>query len=365
MPLPFGLKAPSKGTLIFSGVAGAISGIVYTSNKNAEDARRRLAQRVSFLADRPCGVHEMPRKVLVYISAPPGDGLEKSRNWFREYVKPILVAGAIDYEIKEARSTGQIENSVIEEVVKLRRETEEGSKSVEENQEQVDNVEMIGHSNNPFTSPQMNNMLKNKAANKSDYDGILAIGRNAYREVLSGLSKGCDASLAVVEEEEKASEKVTEEPVSQPEDNNEVQDQQSEQIEAAPVTLVEQHTETEDVGMELQPKEEESYFSLPSKFSPVMYVPHVNIIGWSNIPYRLWMWYFDNKRIDEVGKYVVAAVLNNTRPIEERDADLGQQEKKYWIGDEEVEELKKNDGPIVIDERIFDKLSTYTSEDLP
>lgn len=29
----------------------------------------------------------MPRKVLVYISAPPGDSLEKSRNWFREYVK--------------------------------------------------------------------------------------------------------------------------------------------------------------------------------------------------------------------------------------------------------------------------------------
>lgn len=29
----------------------------------------------------------MPRKVTVYISAPPGDSLEKSRNWFREYVK--------------------------------------------------------------------------------------------------------------------------------------------------------------------------------------------------------------------------------------------------------------------------------------
>ncbi|EPB91273.1 hypothetical protein HMPREF1544_01789 [Mucor circinelloides 1006PhL] len=364
MPLPFGLKAPSKGTLIFSGVAGAISGIVYTSNKNAEDARRRLAQRVSFLADRPCGVHEMPRKVLVYISAPPGDGLEKSRNWFREYVKPILVAGAIDYEIKEARSAGQIENSVIEEVVKLRRETE-ASKSVEENPEQVDNVEMIGHNNNPFTSPQMNEMLKKKAADKFEYDGILAIGRNAYREVLNGLSKGCDASLAVVVEEEKAPEKLTEEAANQPKDDSEAQNQQPEQIEDTPVTQVEQPTEAENVGMELQPKEEENHFSLPSKFSPVMYVPHVNIIGWSNIPYRLWMWYFDDKRIDEVGKYVVAAVLNNTRPIEERDADLGQQEKKYWIGDEEVEELKKNDGPIVIDERIIDKLSTYTSEDLP
>jgi hypothetical protein len=56
MSLPFGLKAPSKGTLIFSGVAGAISGIIYTSNKNAEESRKRLAQRVSFLADKPCGV---------------------------------------------------------------------------------------------------------------------------------------------------------------------------------------------------------------------------------------------------------------------------------------------------------------------
>ncbi|KAI7896702.1 uncharacterized protein EV154DRAFT_491893, partial [Mucor mucedo] len=30
---------------------------------------------------------EMPRKVTVYITAPPGDGLEKSRTWFCEYVK--------------------------------------------------------------------------------------------------------------------------------------------------------------------------------------------------------------------------------------------------------------------------------------
>jgi import inner membrane translocase subunit TIM54 len=57
MPLPFGLKAPSKGTLIFSAVAGAVSGTIYTSNKHAEESRKRLAQQVSFLAERPCGVH--------------------------------------------------------------------------------------------------------------------------------------------------------------------------------------------------------------------------------------------------------------------------------------------------------------------
>jgi import inner membrane translocase subunit TIM54 len=56
MKLPFGLKAPSKGTLIFSGVAGGISGLIYTSNKHAEESRRKLVQQVSFLAERPCGV---------------------------------------------------------------------------------------------------------------------------------------------------------------------------------------------------------------------------------------------------------------------------------------------------------------------
>jgi hypothetical protein len=29
----------------------------------------------------------MPRKVTIYIAPPPGDGFEKSRVWFREYVK--------------------------------------------------------------------------------------------------------------------------------------------------------------------------------------------------------------------------------------------------------------------------------------
>ena len=111
--------------------------------------------------------------------------------------------------------------------------------------------------------------------------------------------------------------------------------------------------------------QDEVRFSLPPKFEPVMYIPHVNIIGWSNIPYRLYMWYADYKRIEEVGKYTIAAVLNQTRPMEPRDADKGQEEKKYWIGDEKVEELKKNDEPIVIDERIMDKLTTYTSDELP
>ncbi|KAG1141746.1 hypothetical protein G6F37_008409 [Rhizopus arrhizus] len=325
MSLPFGLKAPSRGTLIFSGIAGALSGIIYTSNQNAEKSRRALAQRVQHLAERPCGVHEMPRKVTVYISAPPGDSLEKSRNWFREYVKPVLVAGAIDYEVKEAKEPGQVESSVIEEVVKQRREASEVS---EKPTEQV---------TNPFINLEI---LKKPPTSKVEIDGILAIGRNAYREVLNGLAKGCEASL--LENQEKWVDSVDQ--ITSEELNTAASEAVMEPL------LIEEENKIEG---------KENTFSLPPKFSPVIYIPHINIIGWSNIPYRLYMWYADYKRIEDVGEYVVAAVLNQTRPIETKDADKGQEEKKYWIGDEKVEELKENDPPIVIDERIIDRLSTY------
>jgi hypothetical protein len=57
MPLPFGIKTPSKGTLIFGTVVGTISGLIYNSNNFATDSRKRLAQRVSYLADKPCDVN--------------------------------------------------------------------------------------------------------------------------------------------------------------------------------------------------------------------------------------------------------------------------------------------------------------------
>ncbi|KAG2191451.1 hypothetical protein INT47_012748, partial [Mucor saturninus] len=177
--MPFGLKVPSKNTLIFSGVAGGLAGLVYSSNKYAQDARTRLAQRVSFLADRPCGVHEMPRKVTVYITAPPGDGLERV-----ELGSPILVAGAVDDEIKEAKSLGQIETSVMEEIIPRHPEAAEAAS----NTESADHKPLENKSNTGFTSPVDN--MNNKKKSEVIYDGILATGRNAYSEGLSGLAKG-------------------------------------------------------------------------------------------------------------------------------------------------------------------------------
>lgn len=55
--LPFGIKAPSRGTLIFGSIVAGISGVVYASNHYSKESRQRLFDRVSWMADRPLGVH--------------------------------------------------------------------------------------------------------------------------------------------------------------------------------------------------------------------------------------------------------------------------------------------------------------------
>ncbi|KAI7891412.1 uncharacterized protein EV154DRAFT_481286 [Mucor mucedo] len=108
----------------------------------------------------------------------------KNKLIFRGIQVPILVAGAVDYEIKEAKSPGQIETSVMEKIVQRRCEAVETSA---DNAESAYHDQLENNCNTGFTSP-MDNMNNKKS--KVISDGILAIGRNAYREVLSALGKG-------------------------------------------------------------------------------------------------------------------------------------------------------------------------------
>ncbi|ORY98119.1 mitochondrial import inner membrane translocase subunit Tim54 [Syncephalastrum racemosum] len=371
--LPFGLKAPSKGTVIFASIASGIAGTIYASKYHVNEARKAHCDKVSFLANRPCGVHEMPRKVAVFLMAPPGDSMEKSRVWFHEYVKPILVAGAVDYELKEGRADGQIAATVREEVMKRRREAEA--------QQDIVGAPLEDKPANPF-APMMKD-IQDKVKAQDHFDGILAIGRRAWREVLDGVDQGCHADLSVVEEvpaatpatpnvaEGTASVANENEPSATEQQNTDVPATTDETIlQDAPTETTASESENKTQEDLVEPVEEESpeeraaRFSPPSTLSPVMYIPHSNIIGWTNIPYRLYMWAMDYKRVDAVGKYAVAAVLNQTRPLEERDIDVGEQEKKYWLGDD-AEAILASDQPITVEDRVQSVLKTYTSDDLP
>ncbi|KAI8148894.1 mitochondrial import inner membrane translocase subunit Tim54 [Fennellomyces sp. T-0311] len=372
--LPFGLKAPSKGTVIFFSVLSVISGTAYGSIQYANQARKAHCDKVSFLADRPCGVHEMPRKVAVYLMPPPGDSIEKSRAWFREYVKPILVAGAVDYEVMEGKGAGAVESSVCEEIKRLRREQAAADPSYINDPAQEERLK-----SNPF-APLMQDVQK-KIHEQNHYDGVIAIGRLAWGEVLSGIAKGCHADPnEKPKEEPKAEAAATEPAIEAPvetgtETEQKLEDQPQEFLQDSPQPQPQQPS----VTLDGQPKEEDvvmadmadpsmeaeiDHFSIPQHLSPVVYIPHENIIGWTNIPYRLYRWATDYTRVDEIGQYAVDVVLKHTRPLEIEDVDVGEQEKKYWLGDDAQEALA-NDQPITLEDRVRSALLTYTNRDSP
>ncbi|SAM00800.1 hypothetical protein [Absidia glauca] len=396
MPLPFGFKAPSRGTLIFTGIVGSIGGSYFGSKYYSQQSRQALCDKVSWLADRPCGVHERPRKVQVFITAPPGDGLEKSRNWFGDYVKPVLVAAAIDYEVKESREPGQITAVVREQVIE-RRKAEQLERQTAMGSAEASTESTPG--SNPF-APVMNDILKQQLAAQHDFDGVIAIGRNAWREVVNGLDQGCTVSLRQVALEEAEAERQKQQDEQQQQqqsekepDNANTEDtyqSSSNETTMESITMEQQQQQQDGLKSEVElmddtpmatetsnssdypPEQVESMttngnnnsndgFGVPASLSPIMYIPHENIIGWTNIPYRLYMWVVDYQRIERFGEDVVAVALNKTRPLQVDDLDVGHQEKKYWIGDDEAKTARDNDQPIQMDDKVRVELKTYAN----
>lgn len=276
----------------------------------------------------------------------------------------------MDYEIREGASEGSIESSVCEEIKRLRQkqQREREQQALTDASIENDGLAQERQKSNPF-APMMQEVQK-KMKEQDQVDGILAIGRLAWREVLSGIAKGCHADLSAPEPSttEPAADKLIE-PTTAVETGDatlpETDLNGSTAAEDLKEPIQEQQQTKEEQLIEPEAFEtQKDTFSVPDSLSPVIYIPHENIIGWSNIPYRLYMWICDYKRVEAIGRYAVAAVLKETRPLEVRDVDQGESEKKYWLGDEAKEALEK-DTPITLEDRVREALKTYTSSDLP
>lgn len=118
----------------------------------------------------------MPRRITIFLTAPPGDGLRVSRDHFHEYIKPILVAGAMDWDVIEGRKEGEVRAGLAEKIRKLRKQNGETSQ-VEAGEESQEDLyrEM------------------RKKAGISDWDGVqgdLVLGRHTWKEYIRGLHEG-------------------------------------------------------------------------------------------------------------------------------------------------------------------------------
>ena len=123
----------------------------------------------------------MPRKVTIFLSAPPGDSLRPARDHFHEYIKPILVAGGLDWEVIEGRKEGDVRAGLAKKIRKLRKRNGETSpsKTSDGNLEEA-------------TADDLFYEVR-KRSGVTEWDGVqgdLVLGRHTWQEYIRGLHEG-------------------------------------------------------------------------------------------------------------------------------------------------------------------------------
>jgi import inner membrane translocase subunit TIM54 len=311
--------------MIFLSITGSWTAAVMYDRREKKRIQRKWSKLVEHIAQEPLDVHQLPRRLTVYVSAPPADGLVPARDHFAEYVKPILVAAALDWDAVEGRREGDVRAGLAERIRKLRKQR--GEPSLEPIEEDDIEASLAG--------------LRQRSGVR-EWDGPrgdIVIGRHTWKEYVRGLHEGwlgpLDAPALPVEPTQ------LDFPVAQ------IEESASTPMSTGSEPLV-VHA-TDDASPQLlpdtplpdeteKPKEEENKpkkkkqpppFIKPSEYenavvsqncpqalgpSAVIAFPH--LLGFFNFPIRLYR--FLNKRqvADDIGRETAAAVLGAYRPFE-------------------------------------------------
>ena len=102
-------RLPSRNWCIFLASVAAVGYLYYDDRRQCKKILEEYKDRVRGLSEHSMHPLEQPRKVLVYTAKYPGDdNYDVGTIYFKRYVKPILVAAAVDYEILSGTSYGNL-----------------------------------------------------------------------------------------------------------------------------------------------------------------------------------------------------------------------------------------------------------------
>lgn len=310
-------RLPSRNWLIFLGITGAWTSALLYDRYHKRRVQKKWAQFVSHLAEEPVPNNKMPRKITILLAAPPGDGLRPAREHFHEYIKPILVAGAIDWEVIEGRREGEVRAGLAEKLRKLRRR----------NGEQVS----IGGASEEAEIKDLDLVRDTRQSlGISEWDGIqgdMILGRNCWKEYIQGLHEGWLGPLTPpqpISPLQEPSEPLAEQPASSSAEFPAADEsQQADSQEAAP-----EKTEAEKPPEKPQkPPVAPPYISttsysttptastLPEILPPSLPLQLPHLLGLKHTPTRLYRFLTRRHLADETGAQVAALVLaTHARP---------------------------------------------------
>ncbi|KAF7184024.1 hypothetical protein CNMCM7691_004514 [Aspergillus felis] len=171
----FRFKLPSRNWMIFFTITGSLTAAIVYDRRERRRVQEKWCDLVAHLSKETLPIEQTRRKLTVFVAAPPGDGLRIAREHFKEYVKPILVAAALDYTVIEGRREGDVRAILAEQIRKHRRKAGEPSSVVEE----VGNEDIIADARQ-----------KIGVVEEPGPKGDLVIGRHTWKEYIRGLHEG-------------------------------------------------------------------------------------------------------------------------------------------------------------------------------
>lgn len=379
--------------MIFLGVTGSIASAIIYDKWQTRKTREKWCKLVSHVADESLDSKTMPRRLTIYLSAPPGDGLRSAREHFHTYVKPILVAAAMDWDVVEGRKEGDVRFKTAERVRRRRRHGGEGTAIAPE-----DNV-----------LEQMRD--KSGTVEYPGVSGDLIVGRHTWKEYVRGLHEGWlgpvdpppgpktssdeqitkdtqVGGLAPVEFDAEAKtvpEEVPLNPAAEGADGE--TPAQSPEITEKPSNEKEAEEETPKPRQPPPYIDPGSYASatvstlMPDTIGPSAALRFPHILGIRNTPIRLYRFFTRRRLADDIGREVASAILanhqaygvstvvdDNAASVDGRDVPeqahvLGFEEKEWW---KTVHEPRKEHEEsvliesVVLDERITSRMRRFS-----
>ncbi|KAK4237447.1 mitochondrial import inner membrane translocase subunit Tim54 [Achaetomium macrosporum] len=363
-------KLPSRNWMIFWTVSSVIAGAIIYDKREKKRAIAKWSHAVEHLAKEPLadplGLAQ-PRKLTIYLSSPPGDGLRVAQDHYTEYVKPILAASGLDWEFVQGRREGDVRAYVAERVRRFRRDLESNGEP------------------DPDKQPTKEEIIDafRKARGIKDYEGVrgdIVIGRHTWKEYLRGLHEGWLGLLAPPPEPEPLLPAATASEQDKPAEEKPTEEEKKPKRPPQPRP----HNTTADYPTSILP----SY--TPNEFAPSAPIREPHLLGFLNTPTRMYRFFNRRKLADEIGREVAAVCLCTYREFRQLAADsdtasptsTGDQpalyeqqkelewEEKDWVKsvwkeddpkDAEAAEIpeKVRAKPIVMDQRIAERMRRF------
>ncbi|KAK9247630.1 mitochondrial import inner membrane translocase subunit Tim54 [Lipomyces tetrasporus] len=353
------LRLPGRNMSIFLGTVLGISGMIYYDRKNRRLNRQKWKDRVSYLAKEPLQVNEMPRKVKVFVAPPPGDHIDVTIAHFTQYVKPILTAAAIDWEMVEATRQGEIRYHVAEQIRKQRRGEED--------------------SRDELMKAVTDGLKYNSEG------GVICMGRGAYKEYLHGLNEGWLGPLEPPMPSQTEGSVEVRGLLESGDDVTQTATEASKAVDAglvmpqSPPAETPKATEETETGEKKDKKppvpkpyiSQADYESAPmpaelaqiTSFEPIVYMPHPHILGFLNTPTRTYRFFTKRELADRCGRLTASVALSQSRPFVPRiDLAQGVEEEAEWPRKWKETALEKGSEwmqDFVVDDRIAERLRVY------